>query len=107
MPEKRGYGQGGSPKKGTIAQRALLVHLKLMVDEAAAKGAGLTRDRAREELKRIRREDNWNTDYILYNVAAKRCRYLRSIGWPVPTSRLFARENDVERITAWSDKERA
>ncbi len=39
------------------------------------------------------------------NLAATRCRYLRSIGAPVPTKYLFAREKDVERIEAYKDRE--
>ena len=89
-----------------IPQRLLLEQLKRLIDLASAKGASAARDQAKADLRQTMIDGDWNTVYILYNLAARRCRYLRSIGYPVPTKYLFARENDVERIEAYKERER-
>lgn len=89
-----------------VPQRLLLIRLKNLVDAASARGAGTARDQAKVELREVLATENWNTVYILYNCSARRCRYLRSIGYPVPTKYMFASENDVERIVAYNQKEK-
>ena len=89
-----------------VPQRLLLERLKRLIDLASAKGAGTSRDQAKAELREALKTEHWDTVYVLYNLAARRCRYLRSIGYPVPTKYMFAREDDVERINAWNEKER-
>ena len=92
--------------KSAIPQRLLLDRLKYLIDKASTKGASAARDQAKAELRQAMTEGDWNTTYILYNLAVRRCRYLRSIGYPVPTRYLFASEDDVERINAYHGKER-
>jgi hypothetical protein len=99
----KGYGQGGSPRQGTMVQRDLLERLKNLIDAASAKGAGIGRDNAKAELRAILKVEHWQSEFILYNLGVKRCRYLRSIGMPVSSKHMFASEADVERIKAWSE----
>ena len=87
-----------------LPQRDLLLRLKYLIDRASAKGAGAARDQAKAELRTTLTENDWNTNYILYNLAVRRCRYLRSIGYPVPTKYMFASEDDVERIKAYRNQ---
>ena len=89
-----------------IAQRPLLEQLKVLIDHASAKGAGASRDVAKSNLRVALRDGNWDTVYVLYNLGVRRCRYLRSIGYPVPGKYLYASENDVQRIIAHNEKER-
>lgn len=86
-----------------VPQRLLLIRLKRLIDAASAKGAGAARDQAKTELREVLNTEHWNTTYILYNCSARRCRYLRSIGYPVPTKFMFASEDDVERIKTWME----
>ena len=104
--ERKGFGQGASPRKGTIGQRQLLLVLKNLVDQASAKGAGLARDQARRSLRETMREQDWNTAYILMNLSVKRCRALASMGYPVPRKFMFTDEKDIERINAWHEGRR-
>jgi hypothetical protein len=89
-----------------VPQRLLLERLKRLIDLASAKGAGASRDQAKSELREVLNVEHWDTVYVLYNLAARRCRYLRSIGYPVPTKYMFASEDDVERVRAWDERER-
>lgn len=96
----------GGVKKGEYSQRELLLILKDLIASASAKGASAHRDLARAELRRVMETSNWNTEYIIYNLAAKRCRYLRSLGYPIAWSRLYAKPGDLERLEAAKDRER-
>ena len=100
------FGDGGHPRKGTVTQRLLLLQLKNLIDEASAKGAGIGRDNARRDLKLMMKEESWNTEFIRYNLGVKRCRYLRSVGYPIANRYLFASEDDIERIKSWEERER-
>jgi hypothetical protein len=88
-----------------IAQRPLLEQLKYLIDHASAKSASAARDVAKSNLRAAMRDGDWNTVFILYNLGVRRNRYLRSIGYPVPSKYLYARESDVERINAYHEKE--
>jgi len=89
-----------------VPQRLLLERLKRLIDLASAKGASASRDQAKYELRELLNTEHWQTVYIYYNLAVRRCRYLRSIGYPVPGKYLYASENDVQRIIAHNEKER-
>jgi hypothetical protein len=102
----KGFGKGGSPRQGDVPQRLLLIRLKRLIDDASAKGAGAARDQAKTELREVMNTAHWDTEYIKYNAGVRRCRYLRSVGYPIANRYLFASESDVERITAHNEKER-
>jgi hypothetical protein len=102
----RGFGKGGSPRQGTMSQRDLLERMKVVIDQASARGAGIGRDNAKAALRELLRVEHWDTEFIRYNLGVKRCRYLRSLGYPISNRHLFASEDDVERITAWEERER-
>ena len=70
--------------KTRYTQRELVAALCELVDAASAKGATAHRDIARSELRRVMREEHWNTSFVLNNLAVKRCRYLAGLGYPVP-----------------------
>lgn len=66
------------------SQRELVQVMVPLIDAAASKQSTAHRDIARDELRAIRREQNWNTSFVLNNISTRRCRYLASQGWPVP-----------------------
>lgn len=96
----------GGVKKGEYSQRELLLVLKDLIAQASAKGASAHRDLARARLREVMANESWDTEYILYNLAAKRCRYLRSLGYPISWHRLYAKPGDVERLEAGKERER-
>ncbi len=69
---------------GIYTQRELVPILKDLIDDASAKGASTHRDIAKAELRRVLKDSNWNTTFILNNLGARRCKYLASLGQPVP-----------------------
>jgi hypothetical protein len=89
-----------------LTQRVLLERLKYLIDRASAKGAGASRDQAKLELRETLRTSDWNTTFILYNLSVSRCRYLRSLGYPIPNNRLFTSQEDIDRINAYHERER-
>jgi hypothetical protein len=74
---------------GRHTQRELVPILVRLVDNATAKGATAHRDAARAELRRLLAEENWNTSFVLNNISVRRCRYIASLGHPVPTKWMF------------------
>jgi len=73
----------------TYTQRELIQILVPLIDAARTEGATVHRDIARARLREMKTTENWNTIYILNNLSSKRCRYLASIGWPVPSRWLY------------------
>jgi hypothetical protein len=73
--------------KAPIAQRELVPVMKVLIDAAMSKQSTAHRDIARSKLRAILDDpdSNWRTSFVLNNLAPRRCRYLASIGYWVPT----------------------
>lgn len=100
----RGYNQtGGSPRRiGPIPQRELVTTLRILIDTARARAASRTRDEARQTLRELMAVANWNTPYVLRNIGAKRCRYLRGLGYAVPLE--DAMRSSISRLEQWVER---
>jgi len=85
-------------KIGKYSQREMVPLLTELIDDASAKGASAHRDIARSNLRTLLREGHWNTDYVLNNLAPRRCRYIASLGYPVPSKWAF-------RESRWSGRD--
>lgn len=72
-------------KRGDHTQRELVQVLVPLIDAAMAKGATAHRDLARIRLREMKTTENWNTAFVCNNISTRRCRYLASLGWPVPS----------------------
>ena len=70
-------------------QRELVPVLVGLIDAAMAKGATAHRDIARSRLREVLRDEHWDTSFVLNNISVKRCRYLASLGYPVPARWAF------------------
>lgn len=79
---------GGKPK-GAIAQRELVGVLRDLIDDAMRPQSTAHRDVARSKLRSTLAETNWETSFIFTNLSTKRCRYLASLGYPVPGRWLY------------------
>lgn len=94
-----GAKRGDCRQVGPIGQKTLLKSLRILVDTASAKGASKTRDDARRTLRAVLDTCNWRTPFILQNIAAKRCRFISSMGYVVDIKWLSAQSGDVERLS--------
>lgn len=74
-------------RQGPIPQRQLRRILALLID-AARLGRHAE---ARERLHHVLRTCHWNTPHVLHNIGAGRCRYIASLGYPVPPRFLATR----------------
>jgi hypothetical protein len=72
-------------KRGPIAQRQLLLVLRLLIDASKADRSG----KARERLHRVLQTCHWRTPYILHNIGVKRCQMIASLGYSVPVEYLI------------------
>lgn len=70
---------------GTVPQRELVKQLVSLIDDAMRPQSTAHRDIARSGLRKLLAEANWNTSYVLNNISIRRCRYLASLGYPVPS----------------------
>lgn len=78
-----------TPVKGSVQQRELVPVLCTLIDEARRPQSTAHRDIARSKLRALREDANWNTAFVLHNLGSRRCRYLASLGWPVPSRYLM------------------
>lgn len=72
--------------KGPMTQRELIYTLNTMIDAAMAKNSTAHRDIARMKLREMLKPDEkwWQTGFVFTNLSVKRCKYLASMGLPVP-----------------------
>lgn len=71
---------------GPMPQRELIVVLSSLIDAAMAKNSTAHRDIARSRLREMLKPEEtwWQTAFCFNNISVKRCRYLASMGLPVP-----------------------
>lgn len=74
---------------GPVSQRDLVRQLVPLIDAAMANGATAHRDLARAKLRDLLVSSHWRTTYVMRNLNPKRCRYLASIGFWVPTEMMW------------------
>lgn len=72
--------------KGPVSQRNLLKQLVPLIDAAMAPNSTAHRDIARGRLRVLLDTTNWRTIFIYRNLSSRRCRYLASIGYWVPSN---------------------
>lgn len=100
----KGYNQdrGRTGQKGPIPQKRLVVVLRVLIDTSKSRASSRMRDDARATLRQLMETANWNTPYVLRNVGAKRCRYLRGLGYDVPIE--DAMRSAIDRLEIWIER---
>lgn len=90
-----------STRKGPISQRSLVKLLVPLIDAAMAPNSTAHRDIARSELRALLNnpEVAWRTIWVLRSLNPKRCRYLASLGYPIPSRHLWREYKGVEERT--------
>lgn len=87
-------------RKGPISQRDLVRILPALIDAARAKVSTRTRDDARDALREVLAVAHWQTPHVLKNLNSKRCRWLTTRGYVIPTR--YLRDDDyLQRIALW------
>jgi hypothetical protein len=102
-PKNRGR---NSERKGPISQRHLVTLMKPVIDAAMSKSSSLTRDQARQTVRRLMAETNWNTPFVKHLLGTKRCRYLSKLGYIIEPQYLAASEEDKARLIAYMEGRR-
>jgi hypothetical protein len=90
-------------RKGVLSQRKLVTLLRPLIDAAGSRAPTHTRDEARRTLRELLATSNWQTPYVFHNIAARRCRYLTTMGYIVPKEYLMDFETDA-RIKRWHNQ---
>jgi hypothetical protein len=104
MSDFRGHGQEKNRTGvaiGPLGQKRLVLVLRVLIDTSRGKAASKTRDDARRALRELMAVANWRTPYVMRNLAAKRCRYLRGLGYDVPLE--YAMRTSIDRLAQWVD----
>jgi len=97
----RGHSQShDGVAKGPVSQRQLVKVLTVLIDTSRGKVSSKTRDDARRTLRELMAVANWNTPFVCRNIGAKRARYLRGLGYPVPIE--YAIRTSIDRLGNWS-----
>lgn len=97
-------GETLAPQKGPISQRGLVKVLCPLIDVAAAKVSTRSRDEARDTLRIILSTCHWQTSFVMKNLSPRRCRFLTTRGYVVPSR--WLRNMDTEAsINNWRGRQ--
>lgn len=85
-----------STRKGPISQRDLVKVLVPLIDAARSEQSTAHRDIARTKLRELLATANWRTIFVMRSLNPRRCRWLTSQGWWVPTQYMWREYKNVD-----------